>query len=254
MSGFLPLVFAATLGWGAGMLVNYLSDVLPGKRKLSAPYCLACESSMPILNYLFWPRRCSICGQSRSYRAWVIEAIFIIAAVWLWLNPGMRFSFIAGVVLLTYFGVVTVIDIEHRLILHPVSLVGAVLGILYGIQMHGVWSTLIGGLVGYAAMLALYILGILFSAYQARRRGESQFEDALGFGDVNLSGILGLLLGWPGIVAGLLLTILLAGAISLIYLLLMVARKRYDTGLAIPYGPFLVASAIWLLYFTSTLR
>jgi prepilin signal peptidase PulO-like enzyme (type II secretory pathway) len=62
------------------------------------------------------------------------------------------------------------------------------------------------------------------------------------------------LLGWPGIVAGLLLTILLAGVISLLYLLWTVFRKRYDSSLAIPYGPFLVASAIWLLYFTQAMN
>ncbi len=179
-----------------------------------------------------------------------MEAVFVIVSIWLWTNPVTRFTYIGGLVLLVYFGVVTVIDIEHRLILHPVSIVGAVLGLLYGIQLHGAWSTFLGGLAGYGSMLVLYLFGILFSAYQARRRGESQFEDALGFGDVNLGGILGLLLGWPGVVAGLLLAVILAGAISLAYLIWTLIRRRYDSGLAIPYGPFLVASAVWLLYFT----
>ncbi len=169
------------------------------------------------------------------------------------MDPGTRFAFIEGLVLLAYFGVVTVIDIEHRLILHPVSIVGGILGLIYGMQLHGVWSTVIGGMAGFGTMLVLYLFGILFSAFQARRRGELQFEDALGFGDVNLGGILGLLLGWPGVVAGLLLAVILAGALSLVYLVWTLIRKRYDLSLAIPYGPFLVASAIWLLYFTGSL-
>jgi leader peptidase (prepilin peptidase)/N-methyltransferase len=254
MSDILPLVLVGASGWLAGMLVNYLADVLPGTRRISRPYCLKCESSLATFNYLIWPRQCEACGKRRSSRTWIVEAIFVAAAIWLWVFPGQRFSFIEGMALLIYFGVVTVIDVEHRLILHPVSIVGAVLGIYYGIQLHGLWSTILGGLAGYGAMLVLYLVGILFSAYQARRRGEAQFEDALGFGDVNLSGVLGLLLGWPGVIAGLLLTILLAGVISLLYLLWTVLRKRYDSNLAIPYGPFLVASAIWLLYFTQVVK
>lgn len=254
MPEILPIIFAASVGWLAGAFVNYSADVLPRSRRLSLPICLGCETNMPFFNYLLWPRRCQACGKRRTGRTWFVEAIYFVFAVWLWLSPGARFSFVEGLALLIFFGVVTVIDIEHRLILHPVSIVGAGLGLYYGIQLHGLRDTLIGGVVGYGAMFALYLLGILFSAYQARRRGESQFEDALGFGDVNLSGVLGLLLGWPGIVAGLLLTILLAGVISLLYLLWTVFRKRYDSSLAIPYGPFLVASAIWLLYFTQAMN
>jgi len=60
---------------------------------------------------------------------------------------------------------------------------------------------------------------------------------------------LGLLLGWPGIVAGLVLAILLGGVISLFYLLVMLVLRKYKAFTAIPYGPFLVASAILLLFF-----
>ena len=72
---------------------------------------------------------------------------------------------------------------------------------------------------------------------------------ALGFGDVNLAGVLGLLLGWPGIVLGLLLAILIGGVVSLVYLVVMAVLRRYHTFMAIPYGPFLIISAILLLYF-----
>jgi leader peptidase (prepilin peptidase)/N-methyltransferase len=82
-------------------------------------------------------------------------------------------------------------------------------------------------------------------------RGKPVEEDALGYGDVNLSGVLGLMLGWPGILAGLTIAILLGGAVSLIYLLVTVATRRYQAFTAIPYGPFLIAAAIVLLFFRS---
>ena len=71
----------------------------------------------------------------------------------------------------------------------------------------------------------------------------------MGFGDVNLSAVIGLLLGWPAILAGLILAILLGGAVSLVYLMYKLITRRYEAFSAIPYGPFLVASTVILLYF-----
>ena len=82
-----------------------------------------------------------------------------------------------------------------------------------------------------------------------RRRGQSIEEgDAFGFGDVNLSGVIGLLLGWPGILAGLVIAILLSGAFMLAYLIIMLITRRFRPHMALPYGPFLAASAIYLLF------
>jgi leader peptidase (prepilin peptidase)/N-methyltransferase len=97
-------------------------------------------------------------------------------------------------------------------------------------------------------MLLLYYLGQLFVRWMSRRRGQDIEEVALGYGDVNLSGVIGLLLGWPGISIGLALAIILGGLASLILIFVMVIRRQYRHDLTLPYGPFLVASAVILLY------
>ena len=104
------------------------------------------------------------------------------------------------------------------------------------------------------ALLLTVPLGVLLALGLARWRGESGEEEALGFGDVNLSGVLGLMLGWPVIVLGLVLAILLGGAVSLVYLLLMLVLRRYRRYAAIPYGPFLVAGAVILIFFRANLQ
>jgi leader peptidase (prepilin peptidase)/N-methyltransferase len=243
------IVAAALLGWIAGMLANYLADILPARRRLTGPICLDCGEPYGWMSYLLWPRRCPTCSGRRSWRTWLVEAIFIVAAVWLSLSPPSRFGFFAGLLLLIYFGIVVIIDMEHRLILHVVSAGGTVLGLVYGIWLHGPAPTLIGGAAGFLAMLCLYFLGALLVRWISRRRGDPDPQEALGFGDVTLSGVLGLMLGWPGIVAGLLLTIFLAGAVSFVYLIIMLAGRRYRLNMAIPYGPFLIGSAFLLLYF-----
>jgi len=228
--------------------VNYTSDVLPVKRRLTKPICVYCYETQSLKNYLFWPRLCSSCLKRRPWRAWITELVFIFLSVWIWIFPPERLGYIIGLIILLFFGIVTVIDLEHRLILHPVSIVGSFLALGVGIALHGWQATLIGGAVGYMIMLLFYYFGELFSRWIARIRGEHLSEVALGFGDVNLSGILGLFLGWPGVIGGLFLVIFLGGAFSLIYILVLLVLGRYRSFLAIPYGPFLVASAFLLIF------
>jgi leader peptidase (prepilin peptidase)/N-methyltransferase len=243
-------LISAFIGWVAGIVVNYLADVLPYKRRPVAPFCLRCGERIPPGIYFVWPRRCIHCEQPRSGRTWIIEFVFLIASVVIWRYPP-RFGYLIGLVLLTYLGIIIVIDIEHHLILHPVSLLGVFLGFWIGVTLHGWVATVIGGVVGFGAMLAFYFLGIAFVRISARLRNQSSNEnegEGIGFGDVNFSGVTGLLLGFPGIIAGLLIAIILAGVASILYLIFMSSKGRYHSGLAIPYGPFLAISAIILLY------
>ncbi|MCI0519244.1 MAG: A24 family peptidase [Chloroflexi bacterium] len=242
-------ILSAALGWLIGAGVNYLADVLPHTRRLSAPFCLHCGNAMGWREYLFWPRRCPSCAESRGRRAILVEAIFAALIAWLAIAPPANLDFFSGCSLLAFFGVVTVIDLEHRLILHPVAIAGAILGSVFGVLHHGWLSTLVGGAAGYAVMLGLYWFGAGVMSFLARRRGETLEEEALGFGDVNLAGVLGLILGWPGILAGLVLAILIGGGVSLVYLIYKLARRQYHINTAIPYGPLLIAGAALLLFF-----
>lgn len=249
----LMTILVGLIGWCAGALVNYLADVLPYKRAMVRPFCITCGAPQSLTNYLFWPRRCHDCRAWRTRRVWVVEIVFVAASLWLWLRPPPNLDFVIAFILLVYFGLVTLIDLEHRLIMHPVSIAGAVLGLGVGTWLHGFWDTLRGGVAGFVIMLGLYVLGSLFAQLVARMRGEKLDEEALGFGDVNLTGVLGLILGWPGILMGLVFAILLGGLVSGIYMLAMLVTRRFQAFTAIPYGPFLIAGAMFLLYFRSSI-
>jgi leader peptidase (prepilin peptidase)/N-methyltransferase len=231
----------------AGGFINYISDVLPQTRRISPVLCSNCQSPRDWLNYLLL-RPCGSCRQRRSIRAWVVQLAACVVFAVLWLYPPNRLGFWVSAPLLVYFGIVTVIDFEHRLIMNPVSLAGIFLAGVIGLWLHGWQQTLIGGLAGFLIMLSLYYLGYLFAKGLGKLRGQAIDEEALGFGDVNLSGVLGLLLGWPGITAGLIFAILLGGAGSLIVLLYTILARRYQAFQAIPYGPFLVLAAVIVLF------
>lgn len=244
---FVILIIAIILlGWIAGWLVNYLTDVLPTTRRFSQPTCPNCHTPFRWKDYLLLGN-CRTCGHARGARTLAVQAILTVVAVGLWIFPRQRLPFPLAFLLIVYLAIVMVIDLEHRLVLHPISLFGALLGLGIGLYLRGPVPTLLGGVAGFGIMWVFYYAGEWYVRWMARRRGISPDEVALGFGDVNLSGILGLLLGWPGILEGLLFAIVVGGVVSLGIILVTLALKRYQAFTAIPYAPFLVLSAL-LLY------
>lgn len=230
-----------------GRITNYCRNLLITSRFINRAYCNACGHEMPIRDFLLW-KRCHECGAGKSWRDFAILAIYLATGGFLWLHPSRQLGFWAGMILLVFLGIVFVMDVEHRVVLEEVSLTGAILGLILGIWIHGVWATIAGGAAGFFIMFGLYKLGDLYARWAAKRRGEEFDDVALGFGDVNLSGILGLLLGWPGIIAGLLAAILLGGAFSLLYLAGAYLLRKYRQFMAIPYAPFLVLGAVIFLF------
>ena len=227
--------------------MNYLADVLPVDRKLSTPLCPVCNHPLSWKYYAVLSG-CNHCDHKPGIRHKIVFFLGFVLSLMLGFFPLANLGVYGGLVWLIYFGLVVVIDVEHRLILHPVSLVGAVLGLIFGILNHGILPTIIGGAAGFGIMLVFYYLGELFVRLLAKKRGEEIDEVALGFGDVNLAGVIGLLLGWPGITAGLILAILIGGIVSGIFLAIQLFRKKYHAFQALPYGPFIVLSAILLLF------
>ena len=254
----ITLIVPILLGCIAGYLVNYLADVLPFTRRLSQPTCPQCDAPFTWKDYLSF-RPCQN-GHSRKVRLWIVLITILAASIYIWINPP-KIEYLLGMILTTYFGVVFVIDMEHRLILHPTSIFGSLLGLIVGTVSHGIKDTLLGGLGGLLIMLAFYYFGVLFTRIRTKRMlamgQEADDEEALGAGDVILVTVLGLILGWPLIWFGLLLGILLGGFFSLLLILWLVATRKYEKNalmLFIPYGPYFIISAFLIVYFPKLIQ
>jgi prepilin signal peptidase PulO-like enzyme (type II secretory pathway) len=256
------LLFPLFLGWLAGLFINYSADVLPSTRRFSQPTCTQCGTPFSWADYLTL-RACRSCGERRSLRTWIVQVLTTASFVYFWLIPSKALGIPLGMIVLVYFGIITVIDLEHRLILHPTSLFGAVLGLIVGTSIHsqadglllGAGKSLLGGLFGFGVMFLLYQFGTLIARIRTRRMqaaGQADDdEEALGGGDVYLAGVLGLMLGWPYIWNALLLGVLLGGLFSIVFLGALVLRRRYSSEALmtfIPYGPYFIISAFYLLF------
>jgi len=254
----ITLAIPTILGWLAGWVVNYLADVLPATRRFSQPACTHCDAPITWTDHLLF-RPCPN-GHVRPIRSWIVQVVITAMSIYAWMNPPSKPGYFLGLILLTYFGLVFVIDLEHRLILHPTSIFGAIFGLVFGIISHKVLPTLLGGLGGLLIMLVFYFLGVLFTRLRAKRLiamgQEPDDEEALGSGDVILVSVLGLIVGWPLIWLCLLYGILLGGLVSLFIIIWMLLSGKYKTGALmtfIPYGPYFIVTAGLIVYFPKIL-
>ena len=254
---FIPII----LGWLAGLFINYASDVLPRTRRFSQPVCPHCQTPFSWRDYLTL-HSCRSCGRARGLRTWLVQLLTPVLFSYFWLYPPERIGIVLTMFVLIYFSIITVIDLEHRLILHPTSVAGAVLGLIVGTFLYSkkysllgsLGQSLLGGVIGFGIMFLLYQLGTLVARYRARRMqaaGQADDEEeALGGGDVYLAGILGLMLG-PVVVSALFYGVILGGLVSLIFIVALLLRRRYTNDALmtfIPYGPYFIIGAFYLLF------
>ncbi len=254
----LTLIIPVLIGWLSGWAINYLADVLPYTRRLSKPVCLRCETEIPLADYLLF-KPCPQ-GHARRIRVWMTQLAMVALNVYVFLNPPAKLNYWASAALLIYFGIVVVIDLEHRLILHPTSIVGAALAFVLGILMHGLAPTLWGAVGGFVIMLGFYFFGELFSKIRAKRMRAQGFEaddeEALGQGDVILVTVLGFLVGWPLIWFMILVSVLFGGIVSILFLAGLFVTRRYNSNalmVFLPYGPYFILGAGLIVFFPQVL-
>jgi leader peptidase (prepilin peptidase)/N-methyltransferase len=228
------MAISLVIGWLAAILVNWCTDVLPTWRRPDQPPALgACTwlhcATLPWRLVLHG--RCPRCGQTLSRRSLMVELTtpllfaafgFHLAETPLHLAIGWLYA--------AFFVAVTVIDLETRRVLNvmliPAAIVAAAISFLAAPPTPT--SMLLGGALGFGLFFVLGILG----------RG------ALGFGDVKLAGVIGLITGFPGVLAALTAGAILGGVAAVALLL----SRRATRKTKIAYAPYLAAGAMIALW------
>lgn len=235
-------VLCAVVGLAVGSFLNVVIWRVPRGESVVHPgsMCPACavpirsRDNVPVLSWVLLRGRCRTCKAAISPRYLLIEllcaGLFVVMSLRFGLRPELpAFLYLAAVGL-----ALAVIDIEHKRLpfaltipSYPIALV-----LLAGAALaggHG--DRLIPMLAGMGALFAFYYLLNLISP-----RG-------MGFGDVILSGILGLylgFLGWGPLLVGAFLGFALGGLGGLLF----IASGRAGRKSHIPFGPYMLAGAL----------
>lgn len=230
----------ASFGLLIGSFLNVVVWRVPrGESVVSPPSaCPRCETpirardNVPVAGWLLLRGRCRDCSEPISARYPLVELttglLFGVLALRFGLDPVLpAYLYLAAVGL-----ALALIDLDCRrlpdvltLPSYPVALALLAVGSLD--DPHALLRAVLGG----AAMFAVYFA--LAFAYPA----------GMGFGDVKLSGVLGLYTGWLGWGvwgAGLFLGFLLGGVFGIG----VVLAKRGGRKTALPFGPFMLLGVL----------
>ena len=235
-------VLCGLLGLLVGSFLNVVVWRVPRGESVVRPpsACPACAApvrprdNVPVVSWVLLRGRCRECEAPVSRRYPLVElttaALFAGTALRFGADPVLpAFLYLAAVGL-----ALALIDLDCKrlpnaltLPSYPVAVVLLGAAALLGSESGELVRALLGG----AAMYAVYFA--LCFAYPA----------GMGFGDVKLSGVLGLYLGWLGWGAwsvGLFLGFLLGALFGLA----LIAARRGGRKTAVPFGPFMLAGAL----------
>ena len=242
---FLLPVAAGVLGLLIGSFLNVVIWRVPRGESIVSPpsACPACgaairpRDNVPVLGWVLLRGRCRDCNAPISARYPLVEAgtgvLFAVLAA----EFGLHVELLAYLYLGAVGVALALIDIDVKRLPDVLTLPSYVVGaVLLGVASTSEPHSLLRALLGAAAMFAVYFA--LCFAYPA----------GMGFGDVKLSGVIGLYtawLGWDVWVAGLLLGFFLGGFFGIGLLLV----KKGGRKTAVPFGPFMLLGGLVAILF-----
>ena len=246
----LPIILAFVFLFGLiiGSFLNCLVWRLrTGESLLGRSYCLKCKKqiawydNLPVLSFVLLKGKCRQCGQSISWQYPAVElvtGILFMAAYYL--NYELRIMNYGSVIhdslfitqlfrdwfLISAMMVIFIYDLRWYLILDIVTLPACLVVLILNLALgFSLWNLLVSGIIGSG----FFLLQFLISGGKW-----------IGGGDIRLGLLMGLALGWPGVIAAIIISYFLGSLVGLG--LIAAGKKRW--GSEIPLGVFLAAGTI----------
>lgn len=244
------LVYVVLVGACLGSFVNVVIARLPQGMSVIRPgsRCPKCNTpirwydNVPVLSYLLLRGRCRSCNTEIAARYMLIEAAMACLACALYVRFGATLDLLFWLPLTAALLAITFLDIDYFWVPDVIVLPATALAVLYVFRPGGDGSlTTLLGLIPAALLLAValgfkWVLG----------------KEGLGFGDIKLLALLGLLVG-PMQSLSLLLLATVQGAVIGSLVVWRGGHVSKPLGAdddwqppprAIPFGPFLVLATL----------
>lgn len=220
--------------WGlagliVGSFINWASDYLPRFSSSSAVPSIE-AAPRPVLA-LWHLLKTPTAFPKSPWQAVGVEIFAAFLFAYLWKRFGLSWQLLWIASGCSFFLLIAVIDLKHRLILNVLVYPAAAVVLLFHFLPPGrnTVVALLGGAVGLFPFLVVALM----------KPGD------IGGGDVKLATLIGLTVGFPQVLWALSLGIL-AGGVTALFLLL---TRRWELGDHIPYAPFLCLGVVGALVY-----
>lgn len=252
-----PITFATLSALAFGLLFGSFANVVAYRVPrgvsivLPGSFCTSCGEhvraldNVPLLSFLLLARRCRSCRVPLSWRHPLVEATSGILAAASVLRFGVTGEALLFFALAAILLVLFLTDLDFHTLPDEITIPGIALGILAAIASQaGLLARTRGaqtfpeaalGVTGGAGVL----LGIMFVYHALRGRA------GMGVGDVKLLALIGAFLGFELTVMALLAAVFMGAVGGLLF----VAVRGGGLGTALPFGTYLGAGTLLVLYF-----
>jgi leader peptidase (prepilin peptidase)/N-methyltransferase len=247
--------FAFAIGASVGSFLNLVADRMPSGQSFLSPrsscdFCgkqLPNTSLVPLFSYLWLRGKCRYCAAAIPARGMVVELATAVLFTLIYVKTGFGIPWIVLSAAVSLLIAIAVIDWEHKLVLNRMVLPAMVAVLVLSpfwteLGMARTFFDSSGLIASLANSLAAGSGAFLFflAIYTAYPQG-------LGGGDVKLGGLIGLLVGFPGVIVALWGGIVGAGIVAIFLLALRIKGRKDELSL----GSYLSIAAIVALLWGS---
>ncbi len=213
--------------------------VAPRSRCTDCGHQITALQNIPVISYLMLGGKCGNCKAPISRRYPIIELLTaVLTGIVAW-RFGFGWEALAAILMTWALIAISVIDIDHLIIPDSISLPLIWAGLFLSLFHETVAAEILfvdaktaiaGGLAGYLSLWSIYHLFRLLTG-----------KEGMGYGDFKLLAALGAWLGWQKVPLIILLSALVGAAVGIA----LIASKRQDRSVPIPFGPYLAAAG-WI--------
>ena len=211
----------------------------------SRSHCTNCNKliywyeNIPVISYIFLKGKCSHCKSSISVLYPLVEIVVGIFAVLItpeFLSKVTIVNYLFQLSVFSVFVAIFIIDVQHKIIPNELNIYLALIFLMATVLSKPLLFWLLGGALGVAIPW-----GITYIFYLLKGK------IGLGGGDIKLFGALGIFLGPMGFLSNLTISCFIGSVVMILLILLKITKKDSY----VPFGPFIVITAFFQIYFPS---
>ena len=248
----LILIFVFIFGLIIGSFLNCLIWRLYKKESLlGRSYCPKCKKqiawydNIPVLSFIILQGKCRHCGKTISWQYPAVEFITgLLFAIAFYLSYELRVANYGAVIydssfiiqflrdwfIVAVMIVIFIYDLRWYLILDIVTLPACLAVLIFNLILgFSLWNLLISGIIGGSFFLIQFVVS----------KGKW-----IGGGDIRLGLLIGLILGWPGVLVAIIISYFIGSIIGLG----LIAASKKKWGSEVPLGVFLAVGTIITLF------